>query len=59
MKKQVIKERIYTIHWYANGFCYRTTMGCTKQYVENCRNVAKQLGERVKVELEKIITYTV
>lgn len=57
MKNKVYKERIYTIHWHINGFCYRTTTGCDKQHVEYCKKVARQLGETLKIELEKVITY--
>jgi hypothetical protein len=54
-KTKVIKEKRYTIHWYRNGFCYRTTLDCPKEYVADCRATAKLLGEKIKVELDRII----
>lgn len=54
-RKRVINERRYIVHWYRNGFCYRTTMDCPKDYVENCKRTAKLLGETIKTELDRII----
>jgi hypothetical protein len=55
MRKQYIQEKRYTINWYRNGFCYRTTMDCTKEYVNNCKKLAKLIGETIKIELEQTI----
>lgn len=56
-RKKVIKVRIYTVNWYSNGFCYRTTRGCDMDAVKNCKRTAKLLGETIKYELERIETY--
>ena len=56
-KKRYITERRYTIHWYKDGFCYRTTRDCPKDHVDNCRATAKLLGEKIKTELERVIKY--
>jgi hypothetical protein len=56
-KKRYVTERRYTIHWYCNGFCYKTTRDCPKDYVDNCKATARLLGEKVKVELERIVKY--
>jgi hypothetical protein len=50
MRKKVIKTKIYSVDWIRNGFCYRTTMGCTWEDVKNCRRTAKLLGETIKYE---------
>lgn len=55
---KVIKERLYTIHWCtSNGYCYRTTMGCPKSYVDSCKRIAKRTGDVIKTELEKVVSY--
>lgn len=56
-KKRFITEKRYTIHWYGNGVCYRTTTNCPKEYVEESRRIAKLLGETIKTELERTIKY--
>ena len=56
-RKKVVKVRIYTVNWYSNGFCYRTTRGCDMDAVKNCKHTAKLLGETIKYELERIETY--
>lgn len=56
-RKKVVKVRIYTVNWYSNGFCYRTTRGCDMDAVKNCKRTAKLLGETIKYELERIETY--
>lgn len=56
-KKRYITERRYTIHWYRNGFCYRTTRNCPKEHVDSCRATARLLGEKIKTELERVIKY--
>lgn len=56
-KKRYITEKRYTIHWYRNGFCYRTTNDCPKDYVENCKRIAKLLGETIKTELDRVIKH--
>lgn len=56
-KKRYKTERRYTIHWYRNGFCYRTTHDCPKEHVDRCRAIARLLGEKIKAELELVIKY--
>lgn len=56
-RKRFITEKRYTIHWYRNGFCYRTTTDCPKEYVDNCKSIARSLGETIKTELERTIKY--
>lgn len=56
-KKKVYKEKRFTIHWYRNGFCYRTTTDCKREDVLHCQRTAKLLGESIKVELERIVEY--
>lgn len=56
-RKRYITEKRYTIHWYRNGFCYRTTMDCPKEYVADCKRTAKLLGETIKTELERTIKH--
>lgn len=56
-KKRVLTEKRYTINWYRNGFCYRTTNNCPKDYVTESRKIAKLLGEKIEVELDRVITY--
>lgn len=50
MKKVVKKTKIYSVDWMRNGFCYRTTLGCTWQGVLDCKRTAKLLGEKIKYE---------
>ena len=50
MKKKVVKTKIYSVDWIHNGFCYRTTMGCTWEDVKQCKSTAKLLGETIKYE---------
>lgn len=56
-KKKVITEKRYIVHWYSNGFCYKSTSDCPKEYVTNCRKVAKALGETIKVEIDRVIKH--
>ena len=56
-RKRYVLEKRYTIHWYRDGFCYRTTRDCPKDYVESCRMTARLLGEKIKTELERTIKY--
>ena len=49
-KKIVRKTKIYSVDWFYNGFCYRTTMGCKWEDVKECKRVAKLLGEEIKYE---------
>ena len=50
MRKKVVKTKIYSVDWYRNGFCYRTTMGCTWEDVKQCKRTAKLLGEKIEYE---------
>jgi len=56
-RNHTLKVKYYTVHWYRNGFCYRTTRGCEMDDVKNCKHTAKLLGETIKYELEKVVTY--
>lgn len=49
-KKIVRKTKIYSVDWIHNGFCYRTTMGCTWEDVKDCKRTAKLLGEKIEYE---------
>ena len=53
------KKKIYSVDWIRNGFCYRTTMGCTWEDVKDCKRTAKLLGEIIEYEhyATKIDTY--
>lgn len=44
------KTKIYSVDWIRNGFCYRTTMGCTWENVLECKRTAKLLGETIEYE---------
>ena len=54
---KVRTEKRYNINWFRNGFCYRTTMDCPYSYVKNARQVAKALGETIKVEYCRTLKY--
>ena len=56
-RNRTLKVKYYTVNWYRNGFCYRTTRGCDMDDVKNCKSTAKLLGEAIKYELEKVVTY--
>lgn len=56
-RNRTLKVKYYTVHWYRNGFCYRTIRGCEMDDVKNCKHTAKLLGETIKYELEKVVTY--
>lgn len=43
-------EKLYWVHWYSNGFCYRSTHSVPKSRIKIYRNLAKALGEKIKVE---------
>ena len=49
-RKIVRKTKIYSVDWIRNGFCYRTTMGCTWEDVKDCKRTAKLLGETIEYE---------
>lgn len=48
MKTLIKKTKIYSVDWLRDGFCYRTTMGCTWEDVLECKRTAKALGEKIK-----------
>lgn len=56
-RKRFITEKRYTINWYRNGFCYRTTTDCPKEHVTESRKVAKLLGEKIEVEVDRIVKH--
>ena len=49
--------KIYSVDWFRNGFCYRTTMECTWENVLDCKRTAKLLGEKIKYEHYRTIYY--
>ena len=51
------QKTLYTIDWYTNGFCYRTTCGCDREAVKDAKKLAKLLGETIKVEKERVVKY--
>ena len=54
MKTKIIRRKIYSVDWYNNGFCYRTTTGCTWEQVQDCRRTARMLGEKIRYEVTDI-----
>lgn len=54
---KVRTEKRYNIDRVKNGVCYRTTTDCPYSYVKNARQVAKALGETIKVEHCRTIKY--
>ena len=42
----------YTVDWYRNGFCYRTTVGVPKYKIPEYKEMAKSLGETIKITKE-------
>lgn len=48
-----IKKKTYTVHWYSNGYCYRTTTGCDWDAVKYFRQVAKLTGDTIKYEADR------
>lgn len=46
-------EKYYTVNWYSNDFCYRTTVHVPGSRVKELRQIAKMLGETIKTELER------
>ena len=45
-------KNFYTVDWYTDGFCYRTTTGCDWETVKRFKKLAKVLGETIKYEKE-------
>ena len=45
------KQKIYSVNWYSNGFCYRTTTNCSWEDVQSIKRTAKLIGETVKYEV--------
>ena len=43
-------NKLYWVHWYRNGFCYRSTHSVPKNELSNCRKMAKMLGEKLVIE---------
>ena len=54
---RISKQKIYAVDWYCNGFCYRTTTGCTWEDVKRMRRVAKDIGDTIKYEVIDTIVY--
>lgn len=44
------KKKYYTVDWYRNGFCYRTTVNVPYENLKDCRRTAKLLGEKIEIE---------
>ena len=55
-KKKI--EKRYTINWFRNGFCYRTTLGCPWIAVLDAKRTARLLGEKIEYELEETIVHS-
>ena len=51
------KTKIYSVDWICNGFCYRTTMGCTWEDVKKYKRTAKLLGEKIEYEHYDTVMY--
>ena len=54
---KTIKRKIYSVDWYYNGFCYRTTTGCTWEHVLEFKRTAKLLGEKIKYQVIDVKEY--
>jgi hypothetical protein len=52
-----IKKKIYSVNWYSNGFCYRTTTGCEWEDVKRFRKIAKTIGETITYEVAETRAY--
>ena len=51
MKRKITRRKnIYTVDWYRNNWCYRTTTDCDWETVKECRQAAKLMGETIKYE---------
>lgn len=51
MRRKIVKKtNIYSVDWIHNGFCYRTTMGCTWEDVLNCKRAARLMGEKIEYQ---------
>lgn len=56
-KPRVYSEKRYIVHFYSDGHCYNSKFDCPKSYVDMCRYNAKLTGEKIKVELDRVIKY--
>ena len=43
-------ETLYWVHWYSNGFCYRSTHSVPKDKLKEFKQLAKILGEKLVIE---------
>lgn len=43
-------ETLYWVHWYRDGFCYRSTHSVPKEKLKEFRATAKALGEKIVIE---------
>ena len=51
MRRKIVKKtNIYSVDWLHNGFCYRTTMGCTWEDVKDCKRAARLMGEKIEYQ---------
>ena len=56
MAKRKTTYNLYYIHFYRNGFCYRTAHSAKWEDVLREKKLAKKFGETIEYELqEKII----
>ena len=56
MARRKITYNLYYIHFYRNGFCYRTTHSAKWEDVLNEKKLAKLLGDTIKHEFqEKVV----
>lgn len=53
MAKKRFFEYYYSVDFYKDGLCYRSTTGVPKGDLKYLRQRAKLLGEIIKVELEE------
>ena len=43
-------NKLYWVHWYRDGFCYRSTHSVSKDDLKECRKLAKRLGDKIIIE---------
>lgn len=46
-------ETKYIVHWYCNGFCYRTTTRVPKHSLQDYKDIAKLIGDKIVIEKER------
>lgn len=43
-------NKLYWVHWYRDGFCYRSTHSVPKDKLKEMRKQAKLLGDKIIIE---------